>query len=279
MFRFVALGLVLFNGGARAAEGGAGYAQASGYFKQELRPTLYQPLNLLDGRDNTAWCSPTADALNELLTFGFKGTVQIDELKVTTGNNFDANNFGEFSRARKLLLKSGREKRTLELQDVRGPQVLSVSPPLTGSRFVIEVLDSYPSDDLDAPTCLTDVIFVASGKPLSGPWLTTKLKFDKPTQLVMGTWYQGYDKTPDHTLTFHFDGTFRFTVEPFDTTRSKAQEVSGTFDASTSKLSMVFSGKRYALKYARDAAKKGGLTLTFEGEMPAELKGIWRNSP
>ena len=31
-----------------AAAAGVGFAQATGYFKKDTRPTLYQPLNLLD---------------------------------------------------------------------------------------------------------------------------------------------------------------------------------------------------------------------------------------
>ena len=39
---------------APVSAGSIGYAQATGYFKKESRPTLYQPLNLLDARDATA---------------------------------------------------------------------------------------------------------------------------------------------------------------------------------------------------------------------------------
>ena len=37
-----------------------GYAQATGYYKQSSRPTLYQPLNLLDGRETTGCMSVTS---------------------------------------------------------------------------------------------------------------------------------------------------------------------------------------------------------------------------
>ena len=92
-FRMIAFALaaLVSLGAAPASAGGIGYAQATGYFKKESRPTLYQPLNLLDGRDVTAWCSTTSDPLNELLTFGFNGPVRIEELRINAGNNFDAN--------------------------------------------------------------------------------------------------------------------------------------------------------------------------------------------
>jgi hypothetical protein len=261
-----------------AGDANMGYAQASGYLKQDTRPTLFQPLNLLDGRDNTAWCSPSADPLNEVLTFGLNSTVQIDELKITTGNNFDEGTFGQFSRARKLLIKSGKEKRTVNLEDVRGVQSISITPPLSGSRFFVEVLDHYPSDDPDASTCITDMIFVSAGKPYSGPWLTTKLKYDKATAAIMGSWYLGFDKTPDRSLSFNFDGTYRYSYEPFDKTRNQPKEISGRYDVSSSKIIIDFNGKKYSLKYSKDASKKEGFQLSFDGEMPEELKGQWRSS-
>src|SRR4051812_16418461 len=94
---------------APAFAGGIGYAQATGYFKKDSRPTLYQPLNLLDARDATAWCSATSDPLNELLTFGFNGAVRLDELRINSGNNFDANTWNDYSRARKLVIRSGKQ--------------------------------------------------------------------------------------------------------------------------------------------------------------------------
>src|SRR5688572_27912515 len=91
--------------GATHAAAPVGYAQATGYFKKEGRPSLYQPLNLLDGREATAWCSTTSDVLNEVLTFGFKDLVRLDEIRIYTGNGFNAQTFAEFSRGRKFSFK------------------------------------------------------------------------------------------------------------------------------------------------------------------------------
>lgn len=264
---------------APAWAGGIGYAQATGYFKKDSRPTLYQPLNLLDGRDATAWCSSTSDPLNELLTFGFNGPVRLEELRITTGNNFDPGTFNDFSRARKLVVKSGKQSQTVNLEDVRGVQTIALKTPMLGSRFTVEVLDHYPAEDPDASVCVTDIVFVSEGKPLNGPWLTTKLKYDKATAGVMGTWYAGFEGTPDRFLHLNFDGTFRYSYEPFDTTRNKEKVVQGTYDVSTSRLVFEIGGKKHALKYTRDAGKKGGFSLSFEGELPEDLKGDWRSQP
>jgi hypothetical protein len=280
--RLVIAALALFLAAPALAgnNGTIGYAQATGYFKKDSRPTLYQPLNLLDARDATAWCSPTSDPLNELLTFGFNGPVKLEELRISSGNNFDASTWNDYGRARKIVVRSGKQSQNITLEDVRGLQTIALNPPMLGSRFTLEVLDTYPAEDPDAAVCLTDVVFVAEGKPLNGPWLTTRLKFDKTSSVVMGTWYGGFEGTPDRFLSFNFDGTFRFSYEPFDTTRNKEKVVQGTYDASSSRLVFEIAGKKTGVKFSKDPAKKGGgFTLTFDGEVPEDLKGPWRSTP
>ncbi len=278
-----ALGALAFVLAWPAAAGPVGYAQATGYFKKDSRPTLYQPLNLLDGRDATAWCSTTSDPLGELLSFGFKGVTRIDEIKVTTGNNFDEHTFQLFSKAKKLSIKASKGAQAFTIEDQRGPQTITLNPPLEGSRVTIEVLDQYPSDDLDQPVCITDVIFISAGKALTGTWLTTKLKYDKNHAPLMGTWFRGFEGTPDRFLAFNFDGTFRYTFEPYDSTLGKAKTIEGTYEASATRLTLEIPGTKgkVALKYSRDENKKAGHghTLVLEGEVPEDLKGVFRSVP
>ncbi len=265
--------------GTGAVAGGVGYAQATAYFKQESRPTLYQPLNLLDGRDATAWCSPTADPLNDSLTFGFSAPIRLDELRVSNGNNFDTSTWGSFSRARKVVIRTGKHAQTFTLEDLRGPQVVRLDPPLTGARFVVEILDTFPSDDPDLPVCLTDVVFYTDGKPLNGPWLTTRLKFDRSAAPLMGTWFAGYDGTPDRFWSFNFDGTFNFSFEPYDDAIAKPHTVDGTYDVSATRLVLDIKGKRTSLGVLRLPRKGGGFELKLDGELPPDLKGQWRSTP
>ena len=263
-----------------ALAGTVGFAQATGYFKKETRPTLYQPLNLLDARDATAWCTTSSDPLNDQLSFGFNGVTTIEQIRVSTGNSFDQHTWEQFARAKKIVIKAGREKRTLKLEDKRGFQDVAIEPPLKAARFTLEVLDQYPSDEPDASTCVTDLVFVSEGKPLNGPYLTSKLKYDKSVAALMGVWFAGYPNTPDRFLTFNFDGTFRYTFEPFDEGRAKPKTIEGTYDVTSSRLVLQMAGKRHVLKYSKDPAKKGpSMVLTFEGELPDELKGPFRSVP
>lgn len=262
-----------------AVAAGVGFAQATGYYKKDTRPTLYQPLNLLDARDATAWCSTSSDPLNELLTFGFTAPVRIDEVRITTGNNFNESTFAEFARAQKLVVTVGKQKQILKLEDKRGPQSLTFEKPFTTTRLSIEIHDQFPADDPDQPVCITDIVFVSEGKPLNGNWLTNKLKYDKNAQTLMGTWYAGYEGGPDRFLNLNFDGTFRYSFEPFDEKRAEPKVLEGKWDVQGNHLVIEAGGKKYSPKFTKDAGKKAGEVLGLDGDVPEGLKGPFRSVP
>lgn len=259
---------------------GVGFAQATGYFKKDTRPTLYQPLNLLDARDATAWCSTSSDPLNELLTFGFTAPVKIDEVRISTGNNFNESTWHEFARAHKLVFSAGKQKQTVSLEDKRGLQSITFDKPFTGTRLALEIHDQYPTEDPDQPVCITDIVFVSEGKPLNGSWLTSKLKYDKNVQALMGAWYAGYEGGPDRFLALHYDGTFRYSFEPYDTTRAQPKAFEGKWDVQGTRLVFDLGGKKYSPKFSKDPAKKGaGEVLGLDGDVQEDLKGPFRSVP
>jgi len=280
MRRTACLTLLILPLIARAAPQ-IGYAHATGYYKKDSRPTLYQPLNLLDGRESTCWCTTTADALAETLTFGFKGVAKIDEIRIYTGNGFDDRTFQEFGRARKLSIKAPGGAQTLSVSDHRGLQAVALRPPLTGSQFTMEILDQYPAEDPEMPVCLTDVVFYSEGKPLNGSWLTQKLKYDKNQSLVLGTWFTGAEGAADKFLSFFFDGTYRFSFEPYDP-EAKGHSFSGTYEASASHITLELPGKgkvvaRMRRERKEDRSGKLTRTLVLEGDLPEELKQVYRD--
>jgi hypothetical protein len=258
-----------------------GYAQATGYYKRDSRPTLYQPLNLLDGREITSWCSETGDVIAETLTFGFKGAATIDEIRIYTGNGFDDRTFQEFGRAKKLSIRTPAGAQTLTVSDHRGLQAVALRPPLTGVEFTMEILDQYPAEDPDMPVCLTDVIFYSEGKPLNGSWLTQKLKYDRNQNPMLGTWFAGPEGAADKFLSFYFDGTYRFAYEPYDR-ELKGHSFVGPYEASGSHLSLGIPGKgRIAIKSRRETKEptpgNPRRTLVLEGDMPEELRQSYRD--
>ena len=261
---------------ALAAPPAIGYAQATGYYKKETRPTLYQPLNLLDGREATAWCSPTADALSELLTFGFKDVVKVDEIRVYTGNGFDEATWLGFSKARKFALKSASGALSFSVADQRGLQAVSLNPPLHGAQYSLEILDEFPAEDPDTPVCITDIIFYSDGKPLNGPWLTQKLKYDKHRASLLGTWFGGAEGGPDHFLSFYFDGTFQAVYEPYDK-NIKVRKLHGEYDPAGARMTLEIAGKGRVNAKVKSKKSDEGRSLTLDGELPDDLKMTWRD--
>ncbi|MFN0063661.1 MAG: NADase-type glycan-binding domain-containing protein [Myxococcaceae bacterium] len=257
-----------------------GYAQASDYFKRESRPTLYPPLNVLDAREITAWCSKGSDHLVDALTFGFKGVATIDEIRIYTGNGFDEATFREFGRAQRVTLSTPRDARELTLEDQRGLQAFMVRPPLVSAQFTLEIADTFPGGpDPDVPVCISDVVFYADGKPLNGAWLTPKLKYAKHRAPLLGTWYGGYEGAPDRFLSFFYDETYQMVIEPFEQPE-KRKRWSGKFEAYPTQVVFEVEGKRAAAKTRRDLRPNGAgvpsHTLSIEGNLPPEFKGQFR---
>ncbi len=266
------------------AQPAVGYARASGYFKQDTRPTLYQPLNLLDGRAGTAWCTPSADTLSVFLGVGFKGEARVDEVRVYTGNGFDSSSFEAFGRARKITVTGAHGGTTFTVGDRRGLQAVQLNPPLEGAYFRIDIADLYPAEDPEAPVCITDLVFYSKGKALNGSWLTPKLKFDRTRGQLLGTWFAGSSGAPDRFLSFFFDGTYRFVHDAFD---PKAQDTvwTGDYEAFGGRIVLSVPGKgKKTLSFAKKLEEDefSGVrvnALTLAGELPAELEGPFRDQP
>jgi len=264
---------------ALAASPPIGYAQSTDSLERTRKPALYTALNLLDGRETTAWCaSDEKSAGAQKITFGFKGPVTLDEIRVYTGNGTSGESFAEFARAKKLTLSSNLGARSLVVADQRGQQAVPLRPPLSGAEFTLEISETYPGQDASSPVCLTDVVFYADGKPLNGSWLTPKLKFDKPRDKVLGTWFSGFEGAPERFLSFYFDRTFRFVYEPIDPSK-QGYALSGEYEVSGTRVVLSLSGKgKASAKLADGAGGPGsGRTLTFEDSAPEDFKEPFRD--
>jgi hypothetical protein len=288
--RFAVATLGLAAAATALAAAGApqvGYATSDGYYKKESRPTLYQPLNLLDARELTVWCTRSPDSQEDPLRFGFKGVATIDEIRIYTGNGTDEETFQEFSRARKISLRGPSKALTFTVADQRGLQAITLDPPLEGAQFTLEIQDQYPAEDPESPVCLTDVVFYSEGKPLNGPWLTQKLKYDKARASVLGTWFAGYQGAPERYLSFHFDGTYRFVYDPFEKKRGiKERVLAGEYEVRGARVVLQVPGKgRVVGKLDQQQGSASEFedapamrTITFEGgDVPEDLKLQFRD--
>lgn len=286
--RTLAIPLAALLGAPALGAPGVGYATSPGYYKKDSRPTLYQPLNLLDARELTVWCSRSSDAQEDPIRFGLRGPATIDEIRVYTGNGTDDDTFQEFSRAKKLSLKGPTRGTSFTLADQRGLQAITLNPPIQGEQFTLEILDAYTSDDPESPVCLTDVVFYSDGKPLNGNWLTQKLKYDKARAQVLGTWYAGYKGAPDRYLSFFFDGTYRFLHDPIEKKRGmRERSFSGDYEVRGNTVVLQVPGKgRVVGKLSVERAGAQGefedspplRSITFDGkDTPDDLKLPYRD--
>ena len=257
-----------------------GWIRATGQLDAET-PARYTPLNLLDGVSSTAWCTRGADALSETVGFGFAEPVKLTRLLVTTGNNATEESFHAFSRARKLLLRAGEATVTFSVEDRREPQSIQLETPLTGKAFTLEVLDAFTAEDVLAAVCLADVVPYAGLTQLAGAPLRKLLGPQPARAELLGPWYAGPDGTPDRSLTFFFDGTWRSSPEG----SGKVKPLSGKWGVSSGQVWLTVPGlgkvdARPRVNRRPDAAaasrSRPSATLTFDGAV-GELKQSYRD--
>lgn len=282
MRRFPALARFLFLAAASpalAAQPSVGYAQAPDYLEKDSHPERYHPLNLLDGRDTTVWCSPEGGNSGPL-TIGFKGVATVDEVRLYTGNGSAREAFKANARAKKLTLQGKESARGFTVEDKRGTQTVPLNPAISGAWFTLQVVDTFPGAEPNAPVCLTDIVFYSEGQPLNGPKLAPKLKYEARTAPLLGTWYAGHEGAPDRFLSFYVDGTYQFVHEPLD--GEEPTTLTGTYTVSGTKLTLELPKKgKVPVRFLREEAEgaSGGHTLTLEGELPEEWKAPFRNRP
>ncbi len=202
---------------ASTAAAPVGWVKATSTYKSDSRPTLYQPLLLLDGRQNTAWCAGVpGDGVGETVTVGFKGVATIDELRIATGDGKDEETWKAHNRVRKLVVHEERFNREIILADNRELQSYKFDPPIEGERLFFEIAAVYRGSAEGAVTCLSDIVFVNNGKPIDGPFLADKLGYDRGRAQVMNMWASGPEGTPEKFLSLYYDGTFHFRYVPID---------------------------------------------------------------
>jgi hypothetical protein len=247
MRSLLAATLLLAHTASAASNVPPGYVETSDWLERKAQPERYGPLNLLDGRDTTAWCAPGASPAP--ITIGFKDAVAVDEVRVYTGDGTDRAAFKARARAKKFTLTSVDASRSFKVEDKRGLQAVPLSQPLRGARFILEVVERFPGSEDDAPVCITDLVFYSGGKALNGTWLASQLKYNARLAPLLGTWFGGLEGAPEVFLSFYRDGTYRYTREPLE--GGGPTSVTGTYTLSGSKLSV-------------DVPKRGRVTLRLQ---------------
>lgn len=252
----------------------AGYARASSQLKEDAKPALYPAIHLLDGREATAWCEGVeGDGSGEQVRIGFRGEVEIDEVRVITGEARDAASFKAHHRVKALELKTAEKRHTFVLADSTEPQAFKLETPIEAERVTLEIVAVERGVGEDDAACLTDVVFLSGGKPLNGAMLSG-LRYEKGRAQLMGTWYAGPAGARDRFLDFYFDGTFRYSHRPFDP-EEKGAEIDGDYAFDGEKLRLKL-GKAWVEVKAAPRAKGEERILELEGKgLEGTLAGAW----
>ncbi|HCF61441.1 MAG TPA: hypothetical protein DFS52_26015 [Myxococcales bacterium] len=267
------------------AKGAFGYARASSQLEHDSRPARYQPLNMVDGRAATSWCEGArGDGVGQRIVVGFQAPVSIDEVRVTNGEASSRQAFKANNRVRVLTLSNELARHTVTLSDTQRPQEIKLGKPLEGERFVVEIQEVFRGEGEANATCLTDVVFVSGGKPLSGPSLAGKLGDRNGAVALMGSWYSGLEGAPERFLDLYFDKTFRYRYQPFDP-EEPGEEIRGEFAFDGKQLRLKPSGKEWveasaALKAeeSKDGLPRARLVIAAE-RLDGSLARSWSDRP
>ncbi len=253
-----------------------GWVRASGQLDAST-PGRYTPLHLLDGVASTVWCSRGADALSETLSFGFTEPVVLTRVDVTTGNAASDETFHAFTRVRKLLLRGPSGTATLVLEDRPEAQSVPLPKPMRGQAFTLEVLDTFPAEDVLSAACLADFLPFSGTTPLAGAGLAKHLRYQPGSTELLGIWYGGPAGAPDRSLTFFLDGSWRLSPEG---PSGRGKPLRGSFWMKAGELWLSIPGMGKVQAHPRLTASEAGgkmtASLTLEGQV-GELKQTFRD--
>lgn len=257
-----------------------GWILADTYSRQDTRPTLYWPGNLLDGSNSTVWCVDGGPrmARGQSIHVGFKGSVEVDRVSITTGDARSASNFAESNRVTSVVINDGRYRRTVSLADQRAQQTVQLSPPVRGHHVVITLQEIEGDEDL---TCMTGMVFRnKDGRNLNGPWMGRHLKYDRNRSPLIGVWAGGMPAAPEQFLTLYLDGTYRYVYRPHDPAMENIDR-SGSYRVAGGRLQLQFDGRWHSISFDRvsgqDEFGDSYLRLELSGadEGLEQMEGTW----
>lgn len=276
----VVAALALAPAAMASRDGLVGWIRADTYAEQSSRPNVYWPGNILDGRNATVWCvegGPRA-ARGQSLRIGFKSSVEVERVAVTTGDNRSQEKFASSNRITKLTINDGRYRRTLDLADKRGRQLFQLSPPVRGRRATITIQGIEGEEDL---TCLTGVVFQREdGSALNGPFMRRHLAYDEHRSPLVGVWAHEQLAAPQRFLTLFLDGTYRYSYRPHDPIEDEV-DLTGSYRVSEDSLRLRVDGSWRSVEYERVSGRDElgesfvRLELAEADEELEEMEGTW----
>jgi len=227
------------------------YARSNGDWKEQSDPGRYGALNVLDDDKSTAWCAYGTGKGAEIQVV-FSETVQIDRIKVVTGNQASQKTFADFDRVRQLEIVEGDMMHTVSLNDKFGSQMLKFDPVLESNRFTFKLKAGYRGKS-KRHACLSDIVFYSNGRPLNGRYLKPHIRKQVKSMEFIDTWISGPEFARDRELIFGINGVYRFVHIPNDP-QEQTQRRTGAWRVKGSDLEIKLQERWVPIQALRDDA-------------------------
>lgn len=258
------------------------YARASSQLKLDTKPSLFLPLNMLDGNPKTVWCEGAdGDGVGESVNVGFKGHLDVDEIRITTGDARDAASFKAHGRAKQLDLKTDEKRYSFSVVDNTTPQSFKFDS-FNVDRLTVEIAEVVPGEGEEkSVACIADVLFLSKGKVVNGAIMDGKFGYDKGRAALMGAWYGGPSGARDKFLDFNYDGTYWYSFKPFDP-EIKAEAFGGRYTFDGERLRFELPSKKWVeVRTEPRANSEGTAVLEVESKPGIEktLADKWNDRP
>jgi hypothetical protein len=206
----IAVSLVLTPWAGPAAADTLAYVRTSSQLESDTVRQRYHPLNLLDDDASTMWCEG-AEGLGEgeEIRFYFKKAQRIDRIIV-----------GPAAATGRLILRvrvsDGVNSIRIDLSDIYAERLLK--RPLSGSSYTVSIEQvggpnegSRLGNDV---ACLSEVLLYWKKRPFGGRTPTSKLKYNKYRDRILGRWSGEPMGAPEKFLVFGLDGTWEWSFVP-----------------------------------------------------------------
>jgi len=202
--------------------------------------------NLTDDNDGTRWCSRRGATGREAISFTFDDAVAISVVGVVLPNGKNGATDKSVRRPRVVVVADVAHRVEVRLKDVTAMQLVELPEPAKGRRVVVEIVDTYPAADADAPVCVAGLGLRDTARELVGNTATRARGLNTPSRRLLHEWLDDVS-APSRTLTFGIDGTFTYTYAPLLDDRPPVR-LKGRWLGDSNSVALEVRGRSYILK-------------------------------
>ena len=163
---------------------------------------------LFDNKKETVWISKKPK-----LNFNTVDSNSIDKIVIHSGNMLS--DFGKYARPKKISITADGTSQEVDIQDVKGLQIIPLNESISGKDFLIEVLETY--EGAKKEVAISGLSFLKGEdlwKPTISNYKLSKPEIDKAS--IVGQFVNGHyantwkpeDRTLTNAISLRANGTF-----------------------------------------------------------------------